>query len=158
MKNALLLSAAILSLGISVSGPAKAQAEPDFSTAVNLLNLFQKQCLNTFPDFSAIRAQAIRDNWVVGPLAGRKPVSWAVNEGADNFSLMIVDSPAASTQKCEVWGKASEVTTVGVFNGLYKENFKAYRTNAPENSWNTPNGLITIQQANDERTAVILTK
>lgn len=158
MKNALLLSAAILTLGISVSGPAKSQAEPDFNTAVNLLNLFQKQCLNTFPDFSAIRAEAVQNNWVVGPLAGRKPVSWAVNEGADNFSLMIVDSPAASTQKCEVWGKASEQTTVGVFNGLYKDGFRAHRTSAPENSWMTPNGLVTIQQANDGRTAVILTK
>lgn len=158
MKNALLLTAAIIALGSTVSTPARAQVEPDFGTAVNLLNLFQKQCFGKFPDFESIRAEARANGWVVGPLAGRKPVSWAVNEGTDNFSLMIVDSPAASTQKCEVWGKASEETTVGAFNGLYKERLMGRRTNAPESSWLTPNGLVTIQQASDGRTSVILTK
>ena len=158
MKNRFLLTAALLSLAPAFLSQAHAQAEPDYQAAINLHNLFQKQCYEKLPKLNLIRDEARVGNWVVGPLNNGKEVSWAVNEGADNFSLMIVDSVGNSSMTCEVRGKASEETVVGAFNGIYADKIKAYRTGAPENSWNTPNGMITIQTANDGRTSVILSK
>lgn len=155
MKKILLLSC----MGVLLT-PAlvNAQAEPDYTTAINLHNLFQKQCFDKLPHLQKIRDEARVGGWVVGPLNHGKEVSWAVNEGMDNFSLMIVDSVANSSMSCEVRGKASEDTVVSVFNGIYGDKINAHRTGAPENSWTTPNGLITIQSADDGRTSVILTK
>ncbi len=156
MKNRILaLTAAILSL---TSVHAFAQAEPDYQTAINLHNLFQKQCFDKMPHIEKIRDEAHTGNWVVGPLNNGKPVSWAVNEGIDNFSIMVVDSVGNSSRTCEVRGKTSEATAVGVFNGIFADKIKARRTGAPENSWTTPNGTITIQPANDGRTSVILSQ
>jgi len=154
MKKYLALPA-IMILSIST---AYAQADPDYSTAINFHNLFQKQCFGNFPHFDKVRADASSGNWAVGPLAQGKPVSWAVNEGMDNFSLMLVDSTANASKTCEVRGKVSEETAVSVFNGIYADRIRARRTGAPENSWTTPNGLVTIQPANDGRTSIILAK
>ncbi len=154
-KLALVSALSILSLNpINVM----AQAEPDYQTAINLHNLFQKQCFDKMPHIEKIRDEARVGNWVVGPLNNGRPVSWAVNEGMDNFSIMVVDSVGNSSKTCEVRGKTSEATAVSVFNGVYAEQIKANRTGAPENSWTTPNGTITIQSANDGRTSVILSQ
>ena len=137
---------------------ANAQSEPDYGAAINLHNLFQKQCYDKMPHIDRIRDEAKVGQWVVGPLRNGKEVSWAVNEGSDNFSLMAYDNPANSSQVCEVRGSVSEETAVSVFNGIYADRINASRTGAPENSWTTPNGRVTIQPANDGRTSVILTK
>lgn len=154
-KSHILLIAAACLLAPQI---VNAQAEPDYDAAINLNNLFQKQCFGKFPDFEAIRSEAHANGWVVGPLNHGKEVSWAVNEGTDNFSLMLVDSPANSSKSCEVRGLATENTVVSVFNGIYADKIAAHRTGAPENSWTTPNGTVTIQTANDGRTSAILTK
>ena len=154
-----ILVASLASACLLPVSQAHAQAaDPDYPAAINLINLFQKQCFAKFPDFNAIRAEAKANNWVVGPLNKGKEVSWAVNEGADNFSLMVVDSVANSSKTCEVRGKASEATTVSAFNGIYADKIRARRTGAPENTWQTPNGLVTIQTAPDGRTSAILSK
>ena len=138
---------------------AHAQAEPDYRAAINLLNIFQKQCFGKFPDFRAIREEARTNNWVVGPLGpDGKPVSWAVNEGADNFSLTITNNISSGSKVCTIWGKASEETTVGAFNGIYAARIHAKRTGAPENSWLTPNGMVIIDRARDGRTIATLTR
>jgi hypothetical protein len=144
-------------LALSVTS-ANAQVEPDYNAAINMNNLFQKQCFGNFPDFEKVRADAAANNWVVGPLLNGKAVSWAANEGMNNFSLMIVDSPANSSKTCEVRGNVSEDTAVSVFNGIYADKIHAQRTGAPENSWNTPNGRVTIDTAPDGRTSIILAK
>lgn len=156
MKTRILLATALLTF--TVSGYAMAQVEPDYNSAINLHNLFQRECFGKFPDFEKIRAQAKANGWVVGPLNHGKEVSWAVNEGMDNFSLMIVDSVGNSSKTCEVRGKATEDTVVSVFNGIYADKIGARRTGAPENTWTTPNGTITILPANDGRTSVILSR
>ncbi|PZP53840.1 MAG: hypothetical protein DI586_10610 [Micavibrio aeruginosavorus] len=155
MKHYILAAASAL---IFTSSLAMAQSEPDYQTAINMHNLFQKQCFDKMPHIEKIRDEARVGNWVVGPLNNSKPVSWAVNEGMDNFSIMVVDSVGNSSKTCEVRGKTSEATAVSVFNGIYADQIKARRTGAPENSWTTPNGTITIQPANDGRTSVILSK
>lgn len=157
--NKKFISAAVAVLCLAYSAPVAAQAEPDYNTAINQLNLFNKQCFGNFPDFSAVRADARNDNWVVGPLAKNgEPVSWAVNEGSDNFSLMLIQNPSNSSMTCEVRGKTSEETLVGVFHGIYAERIRANRTGAPENSWMTPNGLVTIKKSPDGRSTAILSK
>lgn len=157
MKSKLLFTALSI-LCFAQIQPTAAQSPSEDMTAINLHNLFQKQCYDKFPDIEKIRDEARVGNWVVGPTHKGKPVSWAINEGMDNFSIMAIESPSSSSMTCEVRGKASEATVISAFENIYAPQIRASRTNQYENSWTTPNGRITIQPSNDGRTSVILSK
>lgn len=157
MKSKLLFTALSI-ISLAQIQPAAAQSPSEDMTAINMHNLFQKQCYDKFPFIEKIRDEARVGNWVVGPTHKGKPVSWAINEGLDNFSIMAIESPSNSSMTCEVRGKVSEVAAVSAFENIYASQIGAVRTSQYENAWTTPNGRITIQTSPDGRASVLLSK